>query len=83
MGLKVGFQGGRVGLQGTFRPMELDHLQSLETARGVQPEIRPQGVLRNPRQFRDLPVGQAVTFQPERFHPTLHQRHGMVIPLLL
>jgi hypothetical protein len=83
MGLKVGFQGGRVGLQGTFRSMELDHLQPLETARRIQPEIRPQGVLRNPRQFRDLPVGQAVTFQPERFHPTLHQRHGMVIPLLL
>ena len=56
MGLKMGFQGGRVGLQGAFRPMELDHLQPLETARCVQPEIRPQGVLRNPRQLRNLPV---------------------------
>ena len=83
MSLKVSFQRGHGGLQGTFRPMELDDLQRRETARRIQPEIGPQGVLRNPRECRDLPVGQAVTFQPERFHPALHQRHGMVIPLLL
>ena len=70
-------------LQRTLRSLDRYLFEALYPTSEIELEIVPQRVLRNVHELRDLPMRQAMTLQPQRFHSSLHERHRMTIALIV
>lgn len=70
-------------VQGTLRSLDRNFFQSLHSTLQIELKVIPERVLSDIHQLRDLPMRETMTLEPQRFHPSLHQRNRVAIALIV
>ena len=63
--------------------MEIELVQRFHTTGVIQFEIGSQGIGRDDTSLCDLVMREALTLEPQRFHPLLHARMRMMVALIV